>query len=166
MGEEARWVCHDCKTVCSRGGRPWLRVKLPVTRERVSQLRDLLSTVSLGAELDDHIQNVYGFLSDLNVWLSRHEDHNFHIGSDYTTDMMDLDEYHNETVRGEVSDYTRLEAEQRTADEWRERGTEKIAGIIMSCKSKGAYGSMIDVKAAAEKLYDQFCFDMAAEIGG
>lgn len=168
MGEEARWVCHTCKTVCNRGGTPIIiRQRNDIYVEEIDGIRSAIAELGISIELHRDLRESWiGFLDDLREWVSRHKDHNIFIGSDYTTDHMDLDDYRDETVDGDVADYTRLEAQTRTAEEWRNAGIEKIAGIIMSCVSNGVYGTTIDVKATAEKLYDQFCSDMAAELGG
>ena len=126
MGEEARWVCHTCKTICSRGGRPIIiRTKKFVMadwehiRETVSRLESLMIGLDTAdREMPDLFVRWDGFMSDLKKWLSRHEGHNIHIGSDYTTDSMDLDNYHNETVDNKVSRYTQLEYGVKGTDEW------------------------------------------------
>lgn len=166
MGAEARWVCHTCKTVCSRGGAPVIvRTQGDIT---VLQLDDIEGSVAnLKALIDigsDRYERWTGFVSDLKRWLSKHEGHNTHIGSDYTTDVMDLDDYRNESVDGKVSDATRLEQRTLGCKDWRKARVQAIKDTIMECKSTGAYGHLIDVDKAAETLYEHFVMAKAPQL--
>jgi hypothetical protein len=164
MSESARWVCHTCKTVCDRGGR--VAAKGIFSTRQVELARLLLKRAHEVFEFDELVEDISRYLADFEKWLSRHESHNIHIGSDYTTDMMDLCDYFNETVGGAKSDVTRLELASRNADRWRSAGIDKVKSIILAHKSKGAYGIVIDVDGAAEALYNQYCIDIAIEQGG
>ncbi len=156
MGADARWVCFTCKTVCCRGGNP-ITINNVVSesdiRAGLSNLEELLKLVKVDK---NGLASLLSFLEDLATWLSRHEGHNIHVGSDYTTDMMDLDDYHNESVDGKVSDYTRLEAQTKSVNEWRQTSINSIKKVLRECESTGAYGLMVDVDKAAVELYDKF----------
>lgn len=152
MGEEARWVCNTCRTVCSRGGRPLTHsVK---TLDGVAKARSALASASVFMEVSNHDYLVM-FLDDLYSWLCRHQGHNIHVGSDYTIDAADLRKYYNESVDGRRSDATRLELETRSWKDWRKVRIEAIKNTIRDCKLSSAYGLMVDVDRLAEQLYDK-----------
>jgi hypothetical protein len=166
MGEDARWVCHDCKTVCSRGGNPIIKRPLgDITTGEIDAIKENVGRLGISITLHKELRETwYSFLNDLRKWVSRHQGHSTYIGSDYTTDVMELDDYRDETVDGKVNDYTRLEAKTRTAEGWRNAGIEKIKGLIM--EHSAPHGVVIDLNAAATALYDQLISDIAAELGG
>lgn len=151
MGQDARWVCYTCKTVCSRGGRPLVRGMDSI--EAVNQARLLIAQAREVFELDGKPEEVSSFLNDLSKWLSRHQTHNIHIGSDYSTDMMDLDDYHNESVDGKVSDCTRFEVRCKSVDEWEATARKQIEQVIRKHKDEITHGNMGTV---SNELYQKF----------
>lgn len=103
MGNDARWVCNTCKTVCSRGGRLIFHETLcTMSVATIAQLKSEIHDLSHKVVIGD-LDHIVGFLDDLQVWVRRHEGHNIHIGSDYSIDEMDLGGYHNELMNGKVS---------------------------------------------------------------
>lgn len=135
MGADAKWVCNTCRTVCSRGGRPIFKT-VPVNptvrgmkllKQQFSRLMEMIELVT-----DDKERYIF-FLDDLVAWLSRHENHDVHIGSDYSTDFMDLDEYRDETVDGKISSMTRIEAKLSSINQWSETVVRSIQIIIEEC---------------------------------
>ena len=151
MGESARWVCHTCKTVCPQGGRPIFQgTPSEITTDDIDNLRGQIEALNTEVRVKDE-DVMISFLNDLRKWLSRHEGHDIHIGSDYSTDMMDLDDYRNESVDGKVSDCTRAEAREKSMDEWIETSIREIDSIIQECinmKKKS--------RDAAVELYNRF----------
>lgn len=130
MGADARWVCHTCKTVCSRGGRPLFQhVADSYTVESIDLFKEVLSRFHSVFEFDDHERYV-SFLDDLKGWLSRHQIHSIHIGSDYSTDGMDLEDYYDESIDGKKSSMTRGEIEMSCFKDWEERSIGDIEEII------------------------------------
>lgn len=130
MGANTMWVCITCKTVCSRGGKPiYFAAGFDMTKEGIANLNRSLHTLCTVIELDG-CEHATGFLDDLTTWLGRHEGHYIHIGSGYSTDMMDLDDYHNETVDGQVSRFSRLEVDLAYYNEWQESSILDIQKVI------------------------------------
>lgn len=148
MGADARWVCHTCKTVCSGAGRPIFRSCNPVySKHEIHALKEDLCKMNRVVELEDY--NRYtSFLDNLSRWLGRHEDHNFHIGSDYSTDMMDLEDYRDESLGGEVSRLTRHEIDMGYYNDFVKSQINDIKEIITK------HGG--DVDSAAKELYDKW----------
>lgn len=155
MGADARWVCIDCKTVCNRGGRPIVtRSGNDISMLEVDGIKENLATLKTLIDIeDDRYRSWMDFLDGLRKWLSRHEGHNIHIGSDYTTDMMDLDDYHNESVEGKVSSCTRYEARCKSVDEWEATARKEIGQIIRKHKDEIAHNNTDTV---ANELYQKF----------
>lgn len=153
MGADATWVCHTCKTVCCRGGEP----SLIATSERMAlqeivRLKNDLATLSNILRLRDK-DAVMSFLDDLHRWLGIHFGHKLHIGSDYSTDIMDLDDYHNEIMDGKISSLTRAEARQKGVEEWEQTRRKEIGYIIRKHKDEIAHGNTGTV---ANELYQKF----------
>lgn len=150
MGADARWVCHTCMTICARGGTHIFK-SIPEfsTVEEVrlikDQFCDLMQTIEL---VTDNEERYISFFDDLMIWLKRHEGHNTHIGSSYSTDMMDDEDYRNETLSGHVDTMTRGEKMVGMEVEARVQTVEDIKGII------DKHGS--NTQAAAQELYDKF----------
>lgn len=153
MGEDARWVCHTCKTVYSRGGRPIFQsIPRELTVGEIDAYKEQIRAFHEVFRLEDE-DTMISFLDDLRRWASRHEGHNVHIGSDYSTDMMDLEEYHDETVDGEVSDLTEFEAQVQAMKGLEERTINKIRDVLMSRKLSGTARAF---NSAARELYRRF----------
>lgn len=150
MGADARWVCHTCKTVCSRGGRPIFRVENVVdTRGGVTYLKELLARVNSLIELDD-CDRYIKFLDDLHKWLGRHESHLIYVGSDYSTDAMDLEDYHEEAVDGKVSKMTRHKVNMSCLNAFEADAIEDIETLIQEC----IRGKLVE--EAARELFNRF----------
>lgn len=150
MGADAVWVCHTCKTVCPRGGTPILRSSSEeMTVESTVSLKGQIS--DLGSKLEiDNKDRIISFLDDLAAWLFRHQAHQIHIGSDYSTDLADLGDYYSETVDGKVSKITRYEAQCLDTNAFEETSIQEISTVIQAC---------IDGRAArdgAVELYNRF----------
>lgn len=151
MGADARWVCHTCKMVCPRGGRPmFVTIPRALTLQDIVWMKTYLAKLRATFELQDG-EDITSFLNDLHSWLGRHFGHDIHIGSDYSTDMMDLGDYRNESVDGKVSDCTRAEAQEKSMEEWAETSIQRIEEAIQGCV-KGEKS----VRATAEELYNHF----------
>lgn len=149
MGEDARWVCHTCKTVCPRGGRPIFKtIPRYLTLQEVRVYRAAITRISSVFDTGDFADIAIVFLDQLSVWLKRHQGHNIHIGSDYSTDMMDLEEYHNETVGGVVDKLTRINSQLATVGIIERDSVQQIKSTILK------HGS--DADAAAKELYSRF----------
>lgn len=149
MGADARWVCHTCKTVCPRGGRPVLRYGTEYSVEEVESILGQVVTLSTSIEevyLEKDV--IVFFLNDLKRWLTKHEGHVIYIGSDYSTDMMDLDNYYDETVDGKKGSMTRHEVQMGCLQDLEERALEDIKETIRKHED--------DLDAAARELYNKF----------
>lgn len=154
MGTDARWVCHTCKTVCSRGGSPL--TKGIHTRRQVDDAKDLLFRVEAVFDIGNIVEDVTPFLDDLRMWLFRHEDHNITVGSDYATDFMDLDDYRNESVSGKVSGCTRLEAQTKSMNEWEQTAINEIKRIIRRYTDDTDVGVINRLDSVAAELHNKF----------
>ena len=111
MGEDARWVCLTCKTVCYRGGTPILRsVQRTLTVKEVDSIKTQFHNVMHSIQLvNDDADRYTSFLDDLSAWLCVHESHDIHVGSDYSTDMWDFEDYRVEGVDGAAHTLTIME---------------------------------------------------------
>lgn len=152
MGEDARWVCHTCKTVCPRGGRPELR-EFNTSIRRLARLRLLLADLDPIVDIDGLKDHLIPFIDDLQRWLGRHKDHDIHIGSDYSTDMMDLENYHNETVDGKVDKRTRIECQLQAVNEIEAESIERIKKVI---EEYAVNPGEISLEKVAKDLYYRF----------
>lgn len=101
----------------------------------------------------ENYSDIVSFSDDLRKWLSCHEAHNIHIGSDYSTDNSDLDDYYNESVDGKKSDATRLELQTRSWEDWHRVQVDKIKAIMLKNASRTPAGVMIDADTAAEEIF-------------
>lgn len=130
MGADARWVCHTCKTLCSRGGRPVpFAVGFDMSKQSIINLKKTYCTLGAVMEMDDQ-KRIVGFLDDLIVWLGVHEGHNIHVGSDYSTDMMDLEIYKKEAINGTTHKLTMIEEEEEARSKAEAKGIDTIKGLI------------------------------------
>lgn len=153
MGEDARWVCHTCKTVCSRGGRPIFQfIPDDLSIGDIDNLKKQIVGLSREIVIENE-GNIVSFLDDLRTWLSRHIGHKTHIGSDYSTDVMDLDDYHNEAISGEVSSLTRHEARMESVNEWELKTIREIEQVIGEHSTEIKAG---DTGPVARELYHRF----------
>lgn len=152
MGADARWVCHTCRTVCYRGGRP-IFLSAVCGEMSVSQIDNLERSLVAICEqvLIENQEHIFSFLSDLRRWLSKHEGHNLHVGSDYSTDMMDFGDYYEETVDGKKSVITVNDAHMQSVDAMEETVIREIEGILGKCVA-----GKKSVRETAEKLYRKF----------
>lgn len=150
MGADSRWVCHTCKTVCSEEGRPLLKsVREHMAIEDIVALKLQVADLDAEVEILD-VERATSFLDNLGTWLERHKDHEIHIGSDYSTDMMELDDYHDETIKGKVAKITKHEARCLDANAFEETSIQEISTVIQAC---------IDGRAARDgaiELYNRF----------
>lgn len=149
MGADARWVCHTCKTVCSRGGTPVVYYHDGVVT--AMEVRTLLESVNaLGLEEGHFFEKdvITSFLDDLISWLGRHEGHVSNIGSDYSTDGMDLEDYYDEAVDGTKNSMTRHEVQMGCLQVFEKRALEDIKNTIRE------HGD--DLDGAARELYNRF----------
>lgn len=147
MGEDARWVCHTCKTVCFRGGEPYLNKHLNQLDDgdlvyAKTQLAILIATTGL-----DHLKPTYDYFSDLVKWTSNHIGHTVHFGSDVTTDHMDLNDYRIESIAGVKSELTIGESANKAYTEWRRAKLEETKNIISLTVT-----SKLTVEEASEKI--------------
>ncbi len=164
MGADARWVCHDCKVVCSRGGQPMIIRclsmdfdELNYIKSKMDRLRVLMGELDMIDSTEQEKFNRWNdFMEDLRTWLTKHNGHHVHIGSDYSTDTMNLDDYHNESVDGKVSDCTRHEAMSKDVSEWRQTSINEIKQIITR---HGINIELGKLDVVAEELYSRFCME-------
>lgn len=128
MGEDARWVCNTCKTICYRGGTPAIQHGAIESRQEVTtlkeELRHLMESLRI-EDCDDKMQ----FLDDLYTWLGVHEGHNILIGSDYSTDNMDLDNYRVESIDGVTHELTIIEEQEQG---YKDAGAEALEFIMQA----------------------------------
>lgn len=132
MGESARWVCSTCKTICYRGGTPIFKgIPESPTIEELKSLKtafcSLMSRIRLVT--DDEDRYVY-FMDDLITWLSVHEGHNIHIGSDYSTDMWDLEDYRVEAIDGTTHKLTILEEAEEARSKTYSNAISRVSKLI------------------------------------
>jgi hypothetical protein len=123
-----------------------------ITQAEIENMRSMVASLNLGVDLDDIADRIFNFLTDLSTWLSRHEGHDIHIGSDYSTELANLDEYRNESMDGKVSVFTRYEARCKSISEWRQTAVNEIKRVIAN------YG-LVDEQALdqmAAELYEKF----------
>jgi len=150
MGADSRWVCHTCKTVCSGEGRPLLKgFHEGMIVEDIYALKQQIANLDAEIEILDK-EKAISYLDNLRTWLERHQGHRIHIGSNYSTDMMDIDDYYDETVKGNVSKITRHEARSLGTEALVESSIREISGVIQAC---------IDgeqVRTGAIELYNRF----------
>lgn len=153
MGADARWICHTCKTVCYRGGKPLLQsTRKAMTVEEVGTLLVKVSDLHSELKLSD-AETTVSFLNDLKLWLERHEEHDIHIGSDYSTDMMELDDHYEEAVDGKRSVVTLLEACMQSVSAMEETAVREIEDVINTWLLKK--GSTRDI---AVELFKRFSY--------
>lgn len=143
MGADARWVCHTCKTVCSRGGRPMLNIGASFLADNIPELKARVSFFAEAFMLDDKDRYI-SFLDNLYTWLSRHKEHNIHIGSDYSIDGMSLEEYYDELLDGTISKMTRIEAQLACFDQWQESSVRDIEETIKR-HGKNTHGAAVEL---------------------
>lgn len=156
MGEDARWVCNTCKTVCYRGGRPIFQgIPAYMSLHGIRQHKEQITSFSSTFVLDDK-DSMIGFLDDLQRWLSRHEGHNIHIGSDYSTDMWDLDDYHSETVDGKISKLSNMDVRMSVVDAIAE---SSIRDIQKTLEEYADNRDELSSRKIAEELYQKFSME-------
>ena len=156
MGEDARWVCSTCKTVCYRGGTPIFEHIPPgITtvqdiKAQKAQFCLVMETIRLVGDDKDHY---ISFFDDLMVWLTRHEGHYIYIGSDSSTDMWDFDDFHRETLEGTVDP---MSIDDRLYKSEMEIGLSEvhiIAAAIQKCIDDPG---VMPVEKVAKELHDKF----------
>ncbi len=103
--------------------------------------------------LIEDAESIIDFLDDLSKWLKRHQGHSFHIGSDYSIDGMDIDEYRNETLAGTVSALTRQEVALANYNEWNQSYILEIEGMVNECIS-------------GKRTVRSLAIELAARMGG
>lgn len=155
MGADARWVCHTCMTVCPRGGKHIFTTVLDgPTVDEVEGIKTRFCSLMQDIELITDDKNRYiTFLDDLILWLRRQEGHNTHVGNDYSTDGMDLEDYHDETVGGDVSSFTRHEVDMACFNEWEE---SSIRDIQQAIEAYADNREELSSRTVAEELFNRY----------